>query len=84
MKVKELFAFLKDMDPEATVLIMSQANWPFEYSVSRITTRASMLDEDEDEDDTEDESMTRDGMQPSDVFLVEGTQLRYGSRRAWQ
>jgi hypothetical protein len=87
MKVKELIDILEDQDPDAEVLIMSQQSWPFENGVYGVTVRSEMHDEDEDEDgDNEDATATteaRDGRATNDVFIVEGSQLRYGSKTAW-
>ncbi|MFI5299974.1 MAG: hypothetical protein ACHREM_17945 [Polyangiales bacterium] len=45
-----------------------------------VTVRSEM----EGDDDGEDEPAPRaDGRRSNDVFIVEGTQLRYGSKDAW-
>ena len=64
---------------------MMQKNWPFECSLAGVTTRDEMLRADErDEDDGEQvEPRIESGTAKSDVFLVEGEQLRYGSKTAW-
>jgi len=86
MKVSELIELLEAQDPNAEVLVMSQPNWPFELSLAGVTTREEMLradrDEDGDGDDDEEPRLER-GTAKSDVFLVEGEQLRYGSKTAW-
>jgi hypothetical protein len=68
MKVKELMEVLQDLEPNAQVLIASQPNWPFEIELAGIVTRAECGEEPE-----------RNGA-PTDVFIVEGQQLRYGSK----
>lgn len=82
MKVHELISMLEDLDPEADVLIMSQENWPFECSVRGVVERQAIGRGDEDEDGDSD-GECEDGA-PNDVFLVEGRQLRYGSKAAWE
>ena len=42
MKVKELMEVLKDLEPDAQVLIASQPNWPFEIELSGVVTRAEL------------------------------------------
>ena len=79
MKVSELIQLLEEQDPEAEVLVMSQQNWPFENACYGVTTRADMLGGEDDDD----ERPLPDGGAMSDVFIVEGSQLRYGSRAAW-
>jgi hypothetical protein len=84
MTVGELIEMLENYDPEAKVILMTQENWPFENALVGVTSREEMHDDGEDEDD--DVATQRDGsgeLAPSDVFLVEGQQLRYGSKAAW-
>ena len=84
MKVSELIELLEEQDPDAEVLLMSQPNWPFELAVEGVTTRDEMLRADREDDDEDDEEpRLENGTAKSDVFLVEGEQLRYGSKAAW-
>jgi hypothetical protein len=88
MKVSELIELLEEQDPDAEVLVMMQENWPFECALAGVTTREEMLradreERDEDDEDDEEPRLER-GTAKSDVFLVEGQQLRYGSKTAWQ
>ena len=84
MKVSELIEMLEEQDPDAEVLVMSQENWPFEMALCGVTTRDEILRADSDEEEPEDDDAElADGLARSDVFLVEGTQLRYGSKTAW-
>jgi hypothetical protein len=83
MKVKDLIELLEDCDADAEVLIMSQENWPFENAVAGVVARQDCHDDDGDEDEVPGERRHEDGTAPSDVFLVEGQQLRYGSKAAW-
>jgi hypothetical protein len=80
MKVKELIEILEDMDPDATVLLASQPAWPFEYSVAGVAVREDVGD---DEDESDEEKPYADGCHANDVFIVEGEQLRYGSKAVW-
>lgn len=79
MKVHELIALLEQYEPDADVLIMSQPSWPFEYDIDGVVERREIMSED---DDDEIDVSGRDGM-PSDVFILEGSQLRYGNKNAW-
>lgn len=86
MKVHELIEMLEGLSPDAEVLIMSQENWPFENAVRGVRgviTRAGMVAADEFGDDGE-EPEYGEGCAPDDVFLVEGRQLRYGCKAAWE
>lgn len=97
MKVSELMGLLEERDPEAEVRIMDQEGWPFECAIRGVVTR-DMLGNDECDCDRrigaphdeeclafgEDEGVYEDGLQANDVFIVEGQQERYGSKRAWE
>ena len=76
MTVRELIELLEDQDQDATVLIMSQPSWPFEHEVRGVAARADFAEVDPDGDPA-------DRRRPEDVFLVEGGQLRYGDKAAW-
>jgi hypothetical protein len=83
MKVRELIEILEDKDAEADVFIMTQSNWPFENDLEGVAVREDFREDEPDEEGdapTEDESGE---IKPNDVFLVEGRQLRYGSKSAW-
>jgi hypothetical protein len=80
MKVRELIDILEELDPEANVLLMSQRHWPFENAIYGVTTRAE-IDSERRQDD---ESVTSEDENPTDVFIVEGDQLRYGNQSAWE
>jgi hypothetical protein len=70
---------------------MSQPNWPFEHGISGLATRADWAEEDEEEDEEEEDeeephdrgTVSETALPGSDVFLLEGSQLRYGTKRAW-
>ena len=97
MTVGELMSLLEDLDPDATVRIMMQENWPFECAVDGVVTRDMLGNPDCDCDRRigephDDECMAAetnddeypDGLQANDVFIVEGRQERYGDKRAWE
>ena len=85
MKVSELSELLEEQDPDAEVLVMSQENWPFECAIAGVATRDEILRADADERDEDDEraDCLEPGAHRNDVFIVEGEQLRYGSKTAW-
>jgi ribosomal protein L12E/L44/L45/RPP1/RPP2 len=86
MKVSELIELLEEQDPDAEVLVMMQQRSPFECALAGVTTRDEIeradREEDDEDDDAEEEPRER-GTAKSDVFLVEGGQLRCGSETAW-
>ena len=78
MKVGELIELLQQYDPEAELYIAEQPSWPMEHAIAGVALREDVLAEEDD-----DVAVCRDGMSPSDVLLIEGTQLRYGSKQTW-
>lgn len=83
MTVAELIERLSEMDPDARVFLMMQPSWPFEYSISGVTTRDDFTEREYDEDGNDVSHIADDNERPSDVFLCEGQQLRYGNKDAW-
>lgn len=84
MNVKQLIEILEDPDPDAEVLLMSQQSWPFENGIAGVAVREDLVEDDEDLDDEErEEPRYEKGTARNDVFIVEGQQLRYGSKAAW-
>jgi hypothetical protein len=93
MKVQDLIDILSEQDPDAEVLLMNQRSWPFEYALAGVTCRAELSESDAEGDQCDDcddcdTQRSRDftdegGTARTDVFLVEGTQLRYGNTNAW-
>lgn len=82
MKVSELIEILQEQDPDAEVLIMSQQSWPFENAVAGVAVREEVVRADVDDGDDEETEYER-STAANDVFIVEGSQLRYGSKNAW-
>lgn len=91
MKVRELIAILEELEGSADVYIMSQPHYPFEHAVRGVAVREDFSESgDDDEEGTGDRRWTGDRwtardseLPPSDVFILEGEQLRYGCREAW-
>ena len=63
---------------------MTQQNWPMEYTICGLASQAEM--DEQIEDDSEDDEEAKDETKGDDepvLFIVEGRQLGYGSKRAW-
>lgn len=78
MKVRELIEALEDCDQDAEVLIAEQPTYPFENSVVGIAVREEVLRLSNEEPEE-----LGEGVHGNDVFIVEGQQLRYGSKDIW-
>ena len=61
---------------DCEVRLMTQQNWPFENAIIGLVSGAEI----NDTDDEDDEDVDTDAV----VYIVEGTQLKYGSKRAWE
>ena len=85
MTIDELIARLEDYRDEiggdAEVRLMTQQNWPFENSIDGLASGAEINDYDEDDEDGGDED---DVSEDAVLFIVEGQQLGYGTKRAWE
>lgn len=77
MNVKELISILTTLDPDAEVFVMVQPNYPHQHALGGVAVREDLHDDDEEPD------APAPGTRPNDVFLLEGSWLRYGLRRAW-
>lgn len=79
MSVRELIEYLETIeDQESEVKLMCQESWPFEYSIQGAITRKELI-----ENGNEDDSLSEE-QNINDVFLIEGTQLCYGTKTAWE
>jgi len=64
---------------DAEVRLMTQSHWPFENAI------LGMVSKDEIEAASEDEEDLPEGdSQEAVLYLVEGEQLGYGDKRAWE
>src|SRR5262245_28443685 len=85
MTIDELIERLEDyrdsLGGEAEVRLMTQQNWPFENAIFGLTSGEEINDRDyeDDEEEEDDENVDDDRV----VYIVEGNQLGYGSKRAW-
>ena len=95
MTVSELIQLLQDRDPDADVRIMSQEGWPFECAIDGVAVRDDFDGEECDCDHRSTEPHEEGcpaaengdyeaGLTGKDVFIVEGSQERYGDKSAWQ
>ena len=84
MTIDELIARLEDYRDEiggdAEVRLMTQQNWPFENPICGLASGAEINDFDEDDEDGDDDD---DATEDSVLYIVEGQQLGYGTKRAW-
>jgi len=80
--IDRLSDYRDDLGGDVEVRTMTQQNWPFENSIFGLCSSREMLDccdeegDEDDKDDDEEEELV--------VYIVEGSQLGYGSKKAWE
>ena len=77
--IERLEQYRDEMGGSTEVRLMTQQNWPFENTLAGICSGEEINGE-ADEDDPDDDGDVDD---ENVVYLVEGTQLGYGTKRAW-
>ncbi|HBO44119.1 MAG TPA: hypothetical protein DD670_09345 [Planctomycetaceae bacterium] len=84
MTIDELIGRLEeyrdDLGGDAEVRLMTQQNWPFENTICGLASGEEILDASEEDEDAADEAVDA----PDVVYLCEGEQLCYGTKRAWE
>jgi hypothetical protein len=74
--IEHLESYRDEIGGDAEVRLMTQQNWPFENTIYGLASGAEINDSDEDDDaDVEADAV---------LYVVEGGQLAYGSKRAWE
>jgi hypothetical protein len=80
MTIDELIQRLEEyrdtLGGDAEVRLMTQQHWPFENQITGLVSGAEInTPNDADDEDVDDDQV---------VFIVEGQQRCYGSKRAWE
>ncbi len=73
--IERLEEYRETLGGDTEVRLMTQQNWPFENAVTGLASGEELNQQDGDDDDVPDDQV---------VYIVEGQQLRYGSKRAWE
>ncbi len=74
--IERLQDYRDDLGGDTEIRLMTQQNWPFENGIAGLASGAEI----NERDDGGDEEAGDDNV----VFIVEGQQRCYGSRRAWE
>jgi hypothetical protein len=78
--IERLEEYRDSIGGDAEVRLMNQQNWPFENTIAGVCSSEEINDA-ADEDDPEDDGDVDDD---AILYIVEGQQLGYGSKRAWE
>jgi hypothetical protein len=73
--MERLEEYREELGGDTEVRLMTQQNWPFENTVAGLASGAEINEREDGDDEDVDEDRV--------VFIVEGQQLGYGSKRAW-
>ena len=84
MTINELIQRLEDyrdsLGGDVEVRLMTQQNWPFENGIDGLSSGEEINEEPgEDDEEPEEDDVENDDV----VYICEGQQLCYGSKRAW-
>ena len=74
--IERLEEYRNAMGGDCDVRLMTQQHWPFEYAITGLTSGAELNDPDDDDAEDVDDDHA--------IYIVEGSQLGYGSKRAWE
>ena len=84
MTVDELIERLEEyrelIGGDTEVRLMTQQNWPFENSICGIVSGKEINDAADEDNPGDDDDVDDDTI----VYIVEGGQLGYGTKRAWE
>lgn len=84
MTIDELIERLEDYRDEigadAEVRLMTQSNWPFENDIFGLASGQEINDAADEDDANDDGDVDADQV----VYICEGQQLCYGTKRAWE
>ena len=84
MTIDELIERLEDYRDEiggdAEVRLMTQQNWPFENGIFGLASGQEINDAADEDDANDDGDVDADQV----VYICEGQQLCYGTKRAWE
>ena len=87
MTINELISMLEDYRDEiggdAEVRLMTQQNWPFENSIQGLIS-GNQINEATNEDEGDDDEYEGDVEDDGVLYIVEGRQLGYGTKLAWE
>ena len=74
--IERLEDYRDELGGDTEVRLMTQQNWPFENTVAGLASGQEINERDDGDDEDVDDDRV--------VFIVEGQQLGYGSKLAWE
>ena len=74
--IQRLEEYREELGGDAEVRLMTQENWPFENAIAGVASSEAIREDGEEEFDPA-------GDDDRVLYICEGRQLGYGSKRAW-
>ena len=78
--IERLEEYRDALGGDVEVRLMTQSNWPFENGIFGLASGEEINEVGDDDDPEDDGDVDDDAV----VYIVEGEQLCYGTKRAWQ
>ncbi len=78
--IERLEEYRDQLGGDVEVRLMTQSNWPFENNVFGLASGQEINDSVDDDDPSDDGDVDTDRV----VYICEGQQLGYGTKRAWE
>ena len=83
--IERLEEYRDDLGGDCEVRLMTQQNWPFENEITGLASGVEINNGDDEDDEDDDANTACDTVADGQVvYLVEGNQRCYGSKRAWE
>jgi hypothetical protein len=77
--IERLEEYRDEIGGDAEVRLMTQQNWPFENTIYGLASGVEINDTSDEDDPEDDGDVDEDAI----LYIVEGSQLGYGTKRAW-
>ena len=77
--IARLEEYRDEIGGDAEVRLMTQPNWPFENAIVGLCSGEEINAAEDDEDSNDGGDVEADRV----LYILEGEQLRYGTKRAW-
>ena len=78
--IERLEEYRDELGGDVEVRLMTQSNWPFENNVFGLASGQEINDSVDDDDPNDEGDVDTDQV----VYICEGQQLGYGTKRAWE
>lgn len=77
--IERLEEYRDEIGGDAEIRLMTQQNWPFENTIYGLASGVEINGESDEDDPDDDGDVDDDAI----LYIVEGSQLGYGTKRAW-